>query len=274
MPVVPSAAAAASPFTVPPPVAGTYPGQVPQGPPVMAGPPPFASPYYAPASGLPQPNVHRTPWTLIIAAVVALVLVMAGVGTVMALALGNHNTQTAGFTGTLSSPSPAGSPASSPSPQPTTPSGSGAVSNSGLSVVVPTGWTVINKDAETITLQSPNGDGSITLGSGPSSPPQTAHQNKAQLDQLFTQKYPDTKACPGTTTSTGSLNGAAGIYWQLCFTLTSGQQSIQVGAPLFAGANASGSVYFAALLETEVSNMDKFISEAKPVLASVQWTLK
>ena len=218
--------------------------------------------------------MHRTPWTLIIAAVVALVLVMAGVGTVMALALGNHKTQTAGFTGTLSSPSPAGSPASSPSPQPTKPSGNGAVSNSGLSVVVPTGWTIINKDAETITLQSPNGDGSITLGSGPSSPPQTAQQNKAQLDQLFTQKYPDTKACPGTTTSTGSLNGAAGIYWQLCFTLTSGQQSIQVGAPLFAGANASGSVYFAALLETEVSNMDKFISEAKPVFASVQWTLK
>ena len=270
-PAVPAAATAASPFTVPPPVAGTYPGQAPAGPPPMAAPPPFQSPYYAPGSGLAQPAVHRTPWMLIIAAVVALVLVMAGVGTVMALALGNHKSQTGGFQA-LASPSPAGSPSPVPSSNPT--GGGATASNDGLAVVVPAGWTVLNKDAETITLESPNGDGSITLGAGASSPPQSAQQNKAQLDQLFTQKYPDTKECPGTKTSNGTLGGASGIYWQLCFTLTSGQQSIQVGAPIFAGANASGSVYYASLLETQVANMDNFISECKPILNGITWKVK
>jgi len=273
-PAVPATAAPASPFTQAPPPAGSMPGAPPPAP---QGPPGYASPYYSPTGAQPQP-VHRTPWVLIIAVIVALVVVMGGVGTVLAFTLGNHKTQTTTF-GSLSSPSPAvtpspgQSPAPSPSSKPTT--GGSTVSNDGETVVVPTGWTLADKDNETITLESPNGDGTITIGSGPSSPPQSAQQNKDQLDKFFLQKFPDTKPCPGSSVANGDLDGAQGIFWELCFTLTSGGQSVQVGAPLFVGANASGSVYYVALLETEASNMDTFISEAKPILdGGIKWNLK
>jgi zinc ribbon protein len=273
-PAVPVGATAASPFTQAPPPAGTYPGP-PAG--VPPGPPAYSSPYYSPTGAGPQPGIHRTPWVLIISVIVALLVVMGGVGTVLAVTLGSHNSQSAGFQPVSSpspavSPSPGHSPAASPTAEPT--SGS-SVSNDGVTVVIPAGWTVLNKDSETITLESPNGDGSITVGSGPSSPPQTAQQNKDQMDKFFLQKWPDTKPCPGSSVNNGSLDGAPGIFWELCFTLTSGAQSVQVGAPLFVGANSSGSVYYAALLETEASNMDTFINEAKPILdGGIKWNLK
>ena len=68
------------------------------------------------------------------------------------------------------------------------------------------------------------------------------------------------------------MDGAKGIYWQLCFTVTSGSQSVAIGAPIFVGANASGSVYYAVFLESEVSNMNNFIKEAAPVLdGGIKW---
>src|ERR1700738_1427503 len=62
----------------------------PPGPPLAyASPPPlpvaYASPYYNPAGAAPQAAVHRTPWVLIIGAIVVLILVMAGCGTAIAL---------------------------------------------------------------------------------------------------------------------------------------------------------------------------------------------
>lgn len=272
-PAVPVAATAASPFTQAPPPAAAYPGP-PAG--VPPGPPAYASPYYSPVGAGPQPGVHRTPWVLIIAVIVALVIVMGGVGTVLAVALGNHNSSSAGFEG-VSSPSPAISPkpGQSPSAQPSPPANGSSVSNDGETVTIPTGWTVLSKDTETITLESPNGDGAITIGSGPSNPPASAQQNKDDLDKFFLQKYPDTRPCSGTKVTTGSLDGAAGIFWTICFTLTSGAQSVQVGAPLFVGANASGSVYYAAFLETEASNVATFLNEAKPILnGGIKWSLK
>jgi hypothetical protein len=271
---VPVGATAASPFTQAPPPAATYPGPPAGAPP---GPAAYASPYYSPATGAgAQPNVHRTPWVLIVAVIVALVVVMGGVGTVLAFTLGNHNTSSPGFEA-VPSPSPAVSPKPGQSPSPSaTPTQSGStVSNDGVTVTIPSGWTVLSKDAETITLESPNGDGAVTIGSGASSPPASAQQNKDDIDKYFQQQYPDTKPCPGSKVTTGSLDGAAGIYWEICFTLTSGAQSVQVGAPLFVGANAGGSIYYAVFLETEVSNLTTFIAEAKPLLnGGIKWNLK
>jgi zinc-ribbon domain len=269
-PAVPVGAAAASPFTQSPPGAPAY---VPPPPAAYAGPPAYASPYYTPGPG--QPGVHRTPWVLIIAVIVALVVVMGGIGTVAAFVLASHNTQTSGFNA-VSSPSPAvsSSPGHSPSPQPTQAAGNTA-SNDSLTVTIPSGWSVANKDNETISLESPNGDGAITIGAGESSPPQTAQQNKDTMDKYFLQKFPDTKPCPGSSVANGSISGANGIFWELCFTLTSGAQSVQVGAPLFVGANANGSVYYAVLLETEQSNINQFIAECKPILqGGIVWKLK
>ena len=273
LPAVAIGAAAASPFTAPPSPPGAFPGPPPGVPP---GPPAYASPYYSPTGAMP--GIHRTPWVLIISVIVALVVVMGGVGTVLAFTLG-HNPQSSGFQA-VSSPSPAvtpagGSPAASPSAQPTQPASGSSVSNDGVTVTIPAGWTVLSKDSETISLESPNGDGVITIGSGPSSPPQTAQQNKDSLDKYFLQKFPDTKTCPGSSVNNGSLDGVSGIFWELCFTLTSGAQSIQVGAPLFVGANASGSVYYATMLQTEASNINTFVGECKPILSGgIKWNLK
>src|ERR1700737_3851159 len=111
-------------------------------------------------------------------------------------------------------------------------------------------------------------------GSGVSSPTQTAQQNKETVDQVFTQKFSDTRAGRNWNGAGGSARGAPGVFWQLCFTLTSGSQSEQVGAPMFAGANADGSVYYVVFLLSPLASMTSFSAEAKPVLASIQWSLK
>src|SRR6202040_4290267 len=102
----PLAVAAAQPFSPP----SALPG-----PPAAPPPPPpgYQSPYYQPSALGPQPPVHRTPWTLIIAGVVVLVVVMAGCGTAFAV-LGSRASSNQGSTGILPSPSPAGSPSPLP----------------------------------------------------------------------------------------------------------------------------------------------------------------
>ncbi len=240
-------------------------------------PPAYQSPYYQPGAGAPQAPVHRTPWVLILSAVVGLIVIMGGCGTALAF-LNNRNanqTNSSGIASDVPSPTPAGTPTPIVQASPTPASGGATTaSNPTLSVTIPAGWTLANKDGETITLTNPNGDGVVTIGSGSSSPPQTAQQNKDTLVKFFTDKYPDTQTCPNSKVTTGSINGAPGIFWQLCFTDTSGGQSFSAGAPMFAGANPDGSVYYAVILLTPVANMANFIAEARPVLASIKWTLK
>src|SRR5437879_1758311 len=90
------------------------------GPPAAPPPPPpgYQSPYYAAGAVGPQPPVHRTPWTLIIAGIVVLVLLMAGCGTALAI-LGNRSTSNQGA-GVLPSPSPAVTPTPGTTPTPST----------------------------------------------------------------------------------------------------------------------------------------------------------
>jgi hypothetical protein len=245
----------------------------PQVPSPIPGPPPppgaYQSPYYSPSTLGPQPPVHRTPWVLIISAIVVLVLLMAGCGTAIAVFGSRANTTPGNSSGILPSPSPAGTPSPLPSPAP----GATTVSNKGETFTVPKGWTIDSKDEQSITITNPNGDGAVTVGSGASSPAQSAQQNKDTIDKFFQGKYPDTKNCSGSKTTTGPLNGSSGIFWELCFTLSTGGQSIQAGAPLFAGANSDGSVYYVVLLLTSQSNMKSFINEAAPILQSIQWKL-
>ena len=253
-------------------------GSPPGAPPPIVGPPPdlpppsYESPYYTPAPGVAQAPVHRTSWVVVISAVVGLVLVMGACGTAFAIFNAKNSTQTSstGLGSGLPSPTPAGTPtpiASAPV------GGAGKASNSSLSVTVPQGWLVGSKDSETITLVDANGE-SVTIGAGASVPPQTAQQNKDTLDSYFKQKYPDTKTCPSTKASNGAVGGEPGVFWTLCFTLASGGQSLQVGAPLFAGANSDGSVYYAIVLLCPLSSMNTFIADSRPVLASIQWVLK
>jgi zinc-ribbon domain len=252
----------------PPAPGAVLPGPPPGPPPPQAG---YQSPYYAPSAVGPQPPVHRTPWILIISAIVVLVVLMAGCGTAIAV-FSNRASGQGNSPGLLPSPSRAGTPSPVASPSPVSTRG-GTASNKGETFILPTGWTVQSQDDETILITNPNGDGSVTVGSGASSPAQTAQQNKDTIDKFFLGKYPDTKTCAGTKTTTGTLNGAAGIFWELCFTLSSGGQSVQAEAPLFAGANSSGSVYYIVLLLTSQANVQTFINDATPILQSIKWKL-
>jgi hypothetical protein len=209
---------------------------------------------------------------VILAAVVALVVIMAGVGTLIAV-LGNRNSPSNnGSVADLASPSPEASPSPVGSPVPT-PTSSATQSNDGVSVTLPAGWTVADQDSETLVLTDPNSEGEITIASGASVPAQTAQDNKTSIDQGLKGKYPDTRNCPGTTTSSATFNGAKGIAWTLCLTLTDGTHSVPAAASVFTGANSSGSVYYVVIVLTQQDDLSHYLSVAKPVLASVHWKL-
>jgi hypothetical protein len=213
---------------------------------------------------------------VIIAGVVALVVLMAGCGTALAVlgSRGSSNpTQAESFTTDVPSPSPGQTPSPIPTPSPTPTAGSSTESNDGVALTVPAGWSVDNKDNEAITLSDPNSEGSVTIASGQSSPAQTAADNRATIDHYFTQQYPDAKLCPGTKASNGTFNGARGVAWQICFTIASGGQSVAAAASLFAGANQSGSVYYVVMLITRGDNLAACVTTARPVLQSVHWKL-
>lgn len=233
----------------------------------------YASPYYTPGAGAMQAAVHRTPWTLIVSAVVALILIMAGAGTAIAI-IGAHsnNAGSSGLNSQLPTPSPAGSPAPVGSPTPV--SSASTVSNNGLTMPLPSGWSVASNDSESITLVSPNSDGTLTAASGPSVPAMSAQANKDEIDKYFAGKYPDTHACPGSKTTTGTLNGAPGIFWTLCFTVTSSGQSFPAAASLFAGASSDGGLYYIVMLVSTQDNLSTIASESKPILQGIQWKLK
>ena len=258
-----------APWPAAPPPPSTAPPLAYASPPPIA--PAYASPYYSPGTAYPQAPVHRTPWVLIVSAVVVLIVLMAGCGT--ALALFNKGTAGigGGITPDLSSPSPAGSPSPVVSPAII---GGPIASNSGVTVPVPTGWVVDSQDAEQITLTDPNTSGVMTVASAQSIPKATAQQQKDATDQGLLGKYPDLKNCPNTKTTTGSLNGAAGIFWTLCFTLTSGSQSFPAAASMFVGTNADGSVYYGLILLSRQENLQNFVNEAAPVVKGIQWKLK
>jgi hypothetical protein len=140
-------------------------------------------------------------------------------------------------------------------------------------VTLPPGWAATNSDP-TLTVTNPTGDGSVVISSGVDSPTATAQQIKDQLTKQLTAKFPDTRTCSGTTTTNGSIGGVSGIWWQLCFTVTSGGQSFPGEFSLWAGANSSGSIGYGVILFTLESRMSAFMNEAKPLLASIHWKLK
>jgi hypothetical protein len=203
---------------------------------------------------------------LIISAVVALVLVVSGVGTVLALTLGHKTTTPSTTFSSVSSPSPSSSP---------TQVQGQAVSNKAVGLIVPSGWTVLNKDAASISIQGPHAAGTLTVASGPFSPPRTAQQIRDEIDRQLAAKYPDAAGCQGSSTDQGPVGGVSGIFWTECFTLTTGGQTVPVGEPLWAGANAKGSVGYVVVLQTTQDNLESFIKESRPILQSgITWKLK
>jgi hypothetical protein len=266
-PPAPPSWLAAPPQAPPPPAAAAPPLAYASPPPLPVA---YASPYYTPAAAAPPVAVHRTPWMLIIAAVVGLVVVMAGCGTAIAL-LGNKASSSSGIAGDVPSPTPAGSP--SPVASPTAPQGPTA-SNDAEIVPVPAGWAVASKDANTIGLTDPSGLGVMAVVSGVQNPTMSAQQQKADLDSSLKGKYPDTIQCGNTHTTNGSLGGVPGLFWQLCFTLVSGGRSLPAEASMFVGTNADGSIFYGVILMTAQTYMQNFTTESAPILKGIVWKLK
>jgi hypothetical protein len=209
---------------------------------------------------------------LIIAAVLAATVLMAGIGTALAL-LGNRGSQTSSNSGIADIPSPTPGLTPSPVASATTTTQTGLQSNDGFTLNVPGGWSIDSKDNETMVLTDPNGQGSVTVSSGVSIPTQTAQNNKDTVDGALRSKYPDTRECPNTSPANGTLNGVPGISWTVCFTLTSGANSVPAAATVFAGANSGGSVYYLVMVLTTESNLNAYVNASKPVVSSVHWKL-
>lgn len=215
--------------------------------------------------------MHRTPWTMIIAAVVGLIVVMAGCGTAVAL-LTHKPSVNGGIAADVPSPTPGGSP--SPAPSPSAIPGATVASNDVLTIPVAPGWQISHKDPNTIVLLSPNGLGEVLAGSGPLSPPSTAQAGKDTIDKGFQAKYPGVGNCPGTSPKNGTLNGPAGIFWTLCYTVVSNGNSFPAATALFVGVNSDGTVGYVVELATLAGNMDGFRSETKAILQGIVWKQK
>src|SRR5438874_4935157 len=138
-----------------PPVATQPPPPAPAaGPPAAQAPMGgYQNPYYAPTQ--PQ-QVHRTPWMLVVGIIVGLVLVMGacGVGIAIVIPKGNTNNTTASGPklgtpappSTKASPTPGTQASPSPKPTPTQAAGGQTVSVTTLSVNVPNGFKVSDKN--------------------------------------------------------------------------------------------------------------------------------
>ena len=208
---------------------------------------------------------------MILAAVGALILLMAGCGTAVAL-LTNKASISGGITSDVPSPTPAGSPSPLASPSPI--AGATVASNDYVTIPVPRGWQVSHKDSQAIALLSPNGLGSLVVASGPLSPHSTAQAGKDALTKAFETKYPGAGNCAGTRPTNGSLNGATGIFWTLCYTVVSGGNSFPAASALFAGTNADGSMAYLLELATLAGNMEGFRTETKPIVQGIVWKSK
>jgi hypothetical protein len=205
-----------------------------------------------------QAAVHRTPWALIIAAVVILIVLMAGCGTALALLGGKPSN---------------GSPDATPAPASPAALLGPTASNPVVTVPVPAGWTVTAKDNESITLTDPNAWGYVTVASGVQNPKQTVQQQKASIDASIKSKSPDAIECRAVRPTPGTIGGKKGITWHLCFTVISSGKSLAAEASLFVATNADGSVYYGVVLLTPQSYMTNLSREAEPLLAGIQWKL-
>ena len=262
----------------------------------LTSPAGYPSPSYMPNAPAPTAPVHRMQWTFIVSAVTLGVMLAAAGGTAIAL-IGSHTGGSMSFPGIAgaaptpspspspagASPSPSGSPAPADSPAitilpspviSTVPFAPGPLqSNSAESVPVPAGWSVNSQDSSTIILNDPSGYGSVTVGSGASNPRRTAEQYRDSIDAYFQARYADTNPCPNSTLTGGTLNGATGSFWVLCFTMTAGGQSFPAASAMFAGANSSGTVHYFVSVLTSQDNLSSFVDEAKPVVQGIRWNL-
>jgi hypothetical protein len=239
----------------------------------------YPSPSYAPRVAAPAAMVHRTRWSLVVGSIAALIALATLSGTVLGLVSGLL-AQAPGYSnlsGQVPSPSPSGTPGPSASPVPSVSPAAPVLgpgeSNAGVRLPVPAGWSVSGNDGEAITLESPDGNGSLTVASGRQNPAKSAEQNRDRVIRYYQGLHPDAADCPASRVTTGALNGVPGIFWTMCFTLIYGAQTYPAAAAMFAGSNTAGSVYYLVIVLSSQADLTSFVATAEPIVQGIQWRL-
>jgi zinc ribbon protein len=270
--------AAAAP---PPPQPMAPPPPAPMAP---APPPPpgYQNPYYAPQPGQAVVASRTSPW-LLIGVVGGLVLFMIIAVAVIAAVLLRpsptpHPRPVANQTATPGTPAPVGTPTSQPlrTPTPTpTPSrssgGSNVIKTNSFQVNAP-GWKTLHQDNLSVTLLSPQQDGTLQILGG-----QLKQQSdtKTFLDQYLAQiaqKYPDVKLC--LQPKSESHGGKDGVIVGACYSYTPQTGSAFPAADVIWASVDSSNNLFSYEVFCQSKDFDNvYNKEVLPVIAdnSLQW---
>lgn len=282
------AAAAPAAAAPPPPAPAPAPG-------AAGAPPPGYSPYYAPVPGQGV-TVHRTSPGLIIGIVGGLVLLMVAAMFLIGLIflrpqpkpvanVTTHGTPapttpvpttpvpqpTSTGPGPTPTPAPTQRPTPTPTPAPTpTPhSGGATIKTSSFQVSAP-GWKNLKQDSQSVTLLSPQGDGTLSIAAG-------SLQQKTDTQTFLTtvltdiaKKYPDAKICLKPVAET--TGGKEGILVGACYTYTpSSGAAFPAADVIWADVDSSNNLFVYEVF-CQVKDFDNvYNKEVLPVVETIQW---
>ena len=277
----PLAAAPVGATAAPPagPIPAPAPAAAPGGPPMP--PPGYQSPYYAPQPGQAV-AVQRTSAGLIIGIVGGLVLLMVAamflIGLLFLHSTPKPNPSPVAHTTTTpvpSTPAPQTSAPSTPTPRstptPTRSGGTNIVKTSSFQVNAP-GWKTLKSDSLSVTLLSPQQDGTLYILAGQLKQPSDTQTWVAAFLSDAAKKYPDATLCLKPAAETHG--GKDGIIAGACYTYTPQSGAAFAAADvLWASVDSNNNVFMYEVF-CDAKNFDNvYNKETLPVIAdsSLQW---
>jgi hypothetical protein len=253
-------------------------------------PPGYQSPYYAPQPGQAV-AVHRTSPGLIIGIVGGLVLLMVAAMFLIGLLflhqtpkvttspVGSNqttpvpSTPTPVSSGGTSTPTPTTRQTPTPTPTPAPPphGGSNVIKTSSFQVNAP-GWKTLKQDSLSVTLLSPQQDGTLFILGGQLKQPSDTSTWVATFLADVAKKYPDATLCLKPAKETHG--GKEGIIVGACYSYTPQSGSAFPAADvLWASVDSNNNVFLYEVF-CEAKNFDNvYNKETLPVIAdsSLQW---
>jgi hypothetical protein len=141
-----------------------------------------------------------------------------------------------------------------------------------LTVNVPSGFQVIDKNDDGVTVQTPKGDGVIQVQSAKLSSPTSEAQLQQAVLAYLKQKYPDANVCGNGDNV--QVNGPTGSIVKICFTLTQqNQPAVAAAAVYWLATNSAQNVFYEVDGFTAADNFDTFMNDTSPFVDSVSWKL-
>jgi hypothetical protein len=217
---------------------------------------------------------------LVVGIIAGLVLVMGACGVGIAIVVPKNNGGTVGEPklgtpappATATSPAPGqGAPSPKPSPAQTSAAGQ-TVSIASLSVTVPNGFEIVDKNDDQVTVETPKVDGLIQVQSARLPSPATDQQLQQAALGYLKQKYPDASVC-GSDNNV-EINGPKGSIVKICFTLTQqNSPAVAAAAVYWIATNSAHNVYYEVDGFTAADSFDEFMDVTTPFVDSVKWKL-